>query len=79
MLLKFGALPKNLQPLAFSASSSSTKKRTGKDIHDRATRLGYAGGINEFIQDIKVLAELKFIISREIIQGGKTRSLWGRI
>lgn len=78
-LLKIGALPKNLQPLAFSASSSSTKKRTGKDIHDRATRLGYAGGINEFIQDIKVLAELKFIISREIIQGGKTRSLWGRI
>ncbi len=78
-LLKISALPNNLQPLAFSASSSSTKKRTGRDIHDRAVRLGYAGGIDEFIKDIKVLAELKFIISEEIIQGGKTRFLWIRI
>ncbi len=77
-LLKISALPKNLQPLAFSASSS-IKKRTGKDIHDRATGLGYAGGIDEFIQDMQVLAEYKFIISREIVQGGKTRSIWCRI
>ena len=78
-LLKISALPKNLQPLAFSASSSSTKKRTGRDIHDRATRLGYAGGIHEFIEDMEVLAEYRLVVSREIVQGGKTRSLWWRI